>query len=218
LGEAREGIEVKANEAQAGDDWLRQRAGAFTASRADDLMARTKTGPSASRANLLALLAVERLTGECVPTYRNAAMDRGIEMEAEARDAYSFHEGVVVEECGYVPHPTIARCGCSPDGFVDDGLVEFKCPSSMQKHLDALRSGDHARDYKWQLQHQLMVTCRAWVDVVSYDPRFPDGLQLAVMRVTRDESAIAQLCAEIAKADAEVEAIVAELMNLKRAA
>jgi hypothetical protein len=209
---------LKANDAQTGDDWLRQRAGAFTASRADDLMARTKTGPSASRANLLALLAVERLTGECVQTYRNAAMDRGIEMEAEARDAYSFHAGVVVEECGYVQHPTIARCGCSPDGFVDDGLVEFKCPSSMQKHLDALRSGDHAREYRWQLQHQLMVTRRAWVDAVSYDPRFPDGLQLAVTRVVRDEPAIAQLCAEIAKADAEVEAIVAELSQLKRAA
>jgi hypothetical protein len=219
LGEAREGIEVKANEAQAGDDWLRQRAGAFTASRADDLMARTKTGPSASRANLLALLAVERLTGECVPTYRNAAMDRGIEMEAEARDAYSFTYGVAVEECGYVPHPTIARCGCSPDGFLEDsGLVEFKCPSSMQKHLDALRNGDHAREYRWQLQHQLMVTGREFVDAVSYDPRFPDGLQLAIVRVVRDEAAIAQLCAEIANADAEVESIVAELTQLKRAA
>jgi hypothetical protein len=88
----------------------------------------------------------------------------------------------------------------------------------MQKHLDALRSGDHAREYRWQLQHQLMVTRRAWVDAVSYDPRFPDGLQLAVTRVVRDEPAIAQLCAEIAKADAEVEAIVSELTQLKKAA
>jgi hypothetical protein len=218
MGEAREGTEVKANEAQMGEAWMAARCGAFTASRADDLMARTKTGPSASRSNLLTLLAVERLTGECVATYQNAAMQRGIEMEAEARDAYSFLRGVPVDECGYVPHPTLERCGCSPDGFVGDGLVEFKCPSSMQKHLDALRSGDHVREYRWQLQHQLMVTCRPWVDAVSYDPRFPEGLQLAIARVRRDEEAIAQLCAEIEKADAEVERIVSELRSMKVAA
>ncbi len=210
---------MKANEAQMSDEWVRLRCGAFTASRADDLMARTKTGPSASRGNLLTLLAIERLTGEEVPTYRNAAMERGIEMEAEARDAYSFLRGVAVDECGYVAHETIERCGCSPDGLVgSDGLVEFKCPSSMQKHLDSLRSGDHAREYRWQLQHQLMVTGRAWVDAVSYDPRFPEGLQLAVVRVLPDADAIEALRAEIAKADAEVDRIVSELQTMKQAA
>ncbi len=207
---------MKANEAQMSDEWVRLRCGAFTASRADDLMARTKTGPSASRGNLLTLLAIERLTGEEVPTYRNAAMERGIEMEAEARDAYSFLRGVAVDECGYVAHETIERCGCSPDGLVgSDGLVEFKCPSSMQKHLDSLRSGDHAREYRWQLQHQLMVTGRAWVDATSYDPRFPEELQLAIVRVFRDEEAIAELRKEIAACEQRVADIIDELRELK---
>jgi YqaJ-like viral recombinase domain. len=207
---------MKANSAQESADWMAARAGAFTASRSSDLMAKTKTGPSASRGNLLALLAVERLTGQCVETYQNAAMQRGIETEAEARDAYSFAQGVAVDECGFVPHPTVARCGASPDGLVgDDGLVEIKCPASMAKHLDALRSGAHAIEYRWQLQHQLFVTGRAWVDAASYDPRFPDGLQLAIVRVHRDEAAIAELAEAIDKADAEVEAMVAELNNMK---
>lgn len=210
---------MKANEAQESADWMAARAGCFTASRASDLMARTKTGPSASRGNLLTLLAVERLTGQCVETYQNAAMLRGIETEAEARDAYSFAQGVAVDECGFIPHPDMARVGASTDGLVgDDGLVEIKCPASMAKHLDALRTGAHAVEYRWQLQHQLMVTGRAWVDAASYDPRFPDGLQLAVTRVERDDEAIAQLVAEITNADAEVEALVAELSNLKEAA
>lgn len=210
---------MKANAAQESADWMAARAGCFTASRASDLMAKTKTGPSASRGNLLTLLAVERLTGQCVETYQNAAMARGIEMEAEARDAYSFAQGVAVDECGFVPHPTIARCGASPDGLVgDDGLVEIKVPASMAKHLDALRSGAHAVEYRWQLQHQLMVTGRAWVDATSYDPRFPEHLQLAVTRVHRDDIAIAELVAEIRKADAEVEAMVAELSEMKAAA
>lgn len=210
---------MKANRAQESADWMDARAGAFTASRATDLMAKTKTGPSASRGNLLALLAVERLTGQCVETYTNGAMQRGIELEAEARDAYSFARGVAVDEAGFVPHPEVQRCGCSPDGLIgDDGLLEIKCPASMAKHLDALRSGAHAIEYRWQLQHQLFVTGRAWVDAVSYDPRFPDGLQLAIVRAHRDEAAIDELAEAINKADAEVEAMVAELHNMKETA
>lgn len=210
---------MKANAEQESQGWMQDRAGKFTASRASDLMAKTKTGPSASRGNLIALLAVERLTGQCVETYTNAAMQRGIDTEAEARDAYSFAKGVAVDECGFIPHPTLPNVGASPDGLLgDDGLLEIKVPASMAKHLDALRTGAHAVEYRWQLQHQLMVTGRAYVDAVSYDPRFPDGLQLAVTRVLRDEAAIAELLAEIEKADAEVEALVDELHNLEKAA
>ncbi len=207
---------MKANTEQETREWMAQRAGAFTASRSKDLMARTKTGPGASRGSLLTLLAVERLTGECVSTYQNAAMQRGIDMEGEARDAYSFVQGVAVDEVGFVPHPTVPRCGASPDGTVgDDGLVEIKCPSNMEKHLDALRTGAHAMEYQWQLQHQLYVTGRQWVDAASYDPRFPDGLQLAIKRVYRDEGLIDSLAAAITIADKEVEAMVAELHSLK---
>lgn len=210
---------MKANVAQESADWMAARAGAFTASRSADLMARTKSGPSASRGNLLALLAVERLTGQCVETFTNGAMQRGIELEAEARDAYSFARGVAVDECGFVPTSALVRCGCSPDGLIgDDGLLEIKCPASMAKHLDALRTGAHAKEYRWQLQHQLMVTGRAWVDAVSYDPRFPEGLQLAVTRVERDEAAIKDLVEAIIEANAEVEAMVRELNNMKEAA
>jgi putative phage-type endonuclease len=210
---------VKANAAQDDADWIAQRAGKFTASRAGKLMARTKNGPAASRGELLTLLAVERLTGQCVPTYSNAAMYRGVELEAEARDAYAFATLAVVEECGFIACADLPNCGASPDGLIGDvGLLEVKCPSNMEKHLDALRSGAHAVEYRWQLQHQLMVTGRQWVDAVSYDPRWPDDLQLAVTRVYRDEDAIKELRAAIVQADAEVEATVSELRDLKRAA
>lgn len=210
---------MKANEAQATPEWMLARCGQFTASRAADLMAKTKSGPSASRGNLLALLAVERLTGHPVETYQNDAMRRGTELESEARDMYAFTHGVVVEESGYVAAPDLPNCGCSPDGLIgSDALLEIKCPASMAKHVAALRTGDHAKEYQWQLQHQLLVTGRQWVDAASYDPRFPEGLQLAVVRVNRDEAAIAELAAEIVKADAEVSAMVEELNNMKEAA
>lgn len=210
---------MKANAAQENDDWMLARAGKFTASRASDLMARTRTGPSASRGALLTLLAVERLTGQCVPTYSNGAMQRGIELEGEARDAYAFAKLAAVDEAGFIPCPALPNTGCSPDGLLgDDGLLEIKCPANMAKHLDALRTGDHAKEYRWQLQHQLMVTGRQWVDAVSYDPRFPERLQLAVVRVERDESAIKDLREAIVAADAEVEAIVSEMNQMEKAA
>lgn len=202
---------MKANGEQATAEWLQARCGMFTASRAADLMARTKTGPGAARGNLLALLAVERITGQPVETYRNAAMDRGIELEAEARDAYSFATGNAVTESGFVVYTDLPNTGCSPDGLVGDGLVEIKCPASMAKHLDALRYGDHANEYRWQLQHQMLVMDAPWVDAVSYDPRYPEHLQLAIVRVERSESAIAELREAIKAADVEVEAIVNEL-------
>lgn len=209
---------MKANAAQDSADWMLARCGKFTASRASDLMARTKSGPSASRRNLLALLAVERLTGQPVEGCQNDAMRRGTELEAEARDAYSFATGNAVEEAGFVECSDLPNTGCSPDGLIgDDGLLEIKCPASMAKHLDALRSGAHADEYRWQLQHQLMVTGREWVDASSYDPRFPDHLQLATVRVRRDESAITELREAILAADAEVEAIVRELTQQKAA-
>lgn len=207
---------MKANEAQQDDSWKLARVGCFTASRAGDLMAQGRSGPSASRGALLALLAVERITGLPVETYSNAAMQRGVELEAEARDAYSFQTGLVVDEAGFIDHPTIEWCGCSPDGLIGDtGLVEIKCPANMAKHLDALLRGAHAVEYHWQLQHQLMVTGREWVDAVSYDPRFPPDLQTAIKRVYRSDEAIASLEQAVAAAEAEVCAIVESLQSIR---
>lgn len=204
---------------QRSTEWFAKRAGCFTASRMADLMARTKTGPSASRKNMITQLAIERLTGQCVETYSNAAMQRGVELEQEALDAYAFETCAAVEPVDFVEHFSLARVGCSPDGLVgDDGLVEVKCPSAMAKHLDALQSGAHAVEYRWQLQHQLFVTDRQWVDVVSYDPRYPAGLQLAIKRVFPNAEDQEAIKAEIHAADAEIEAIVSALRELGRAA
>ena len=209
---------MKANVQQESQDWMLARAGKFTASRAADLMARTKSGPSASRGNLIAMLVAERMTRQPVETYRNAAMERGTELEAEARDAYSFATGQAVEETGFVEYADLPNTGCSPDGLIDDdGLVEIKVPASMAKHLDALLRGSHAAEYRWQLQHQLMVTGRQWVVAASYDPRWPDHLQLATVRVERDEEAITELAAAIREADAEVESFIAALKKKEAA-
>lgn len=200
-------------------EWFAQRCGRFTGSRFADLMARTKSGPSASRRNLLATLAVERITGQCVETYSNSAMERGIELEESARQAYEAHIGQMTVEVDFIVHPALAYVGISPDALVGDaGLAEFKCPAAMAKHLDALRTGAHADEYRWQLMGQLWVTGREWVDAVSFDPRYPERLRLAVKRVERDEAAIKELESACIEAEAEVAAMVAELQQMEKAA
>jgi putative phage-type endonuclease len=204
---------------QGSPEWHEVRCGRFTGSRFSDLMAATRSGPSTSRKNLLATLALERLTGKTVETFQNDAMRRGSELEADARERYAFEQDVAVRQVAFVVHPTLDFVGVSPDGLVHaDGLLEVKCPASMPKHLDALRSGAHAVEYKWQIQGQLWVCGRRWCDAASYDPRFPEDLQLAVRRVERDEKAIAELEAAVIAADAEVAELVAELQQLRTAA
>jgi putative phage-type endonuclease len=202
---------------QRTDEWFQARAGKITASRIADLMARLRNGkPSASRENMVALLAFERILGDCVPTYSNAAMQRGIDLEPEAIRAYEDREMVATMPWGFVDHPEIPMAGCSPDGLVgDDGLLEVKCPSAHAKHLAALTHDAHADEYKHQLQWQLACTGRQWVDIVSYYPGLPDHLTLACVRVERDEDAIAALEAEARQANEDISEIVYELEQRK---
>src|SRR5690606_18755999 len=105
---------------QRTDEWFAARLGKMTASRIADVCARTKTGWGASRKNYMADLVAERLTGKKVEGFTNAAMQWGTDMEPEARIAYEFYRDSSVSEVGFVPHPSIAETGASPDGLVGD--------------------------------------------------------------------------------------------------
>jgi putative phage-type endonuclease len=202
---------------QGTPEWFEVRCGKFTASRVKDIMAKTKSGPAASRKNMIMQLALERLTNEIAETYCSPAMQRGTEMEPEARDAYAFENGVAVQETGIVIHPDMEKVTCSPDGLVgENGLVEIKCPMPPN-HFKYLTSGSHATEYKWQLQHQLFVTGRDWVDIVSYHPAF-EGLELATKRVFPEPEMQEELKAEIVKAEIEINNILASLQSMKQSA
>ena len=186
-------------------EWHTARLGKVTASRVADVIAKTKTGYGASRANLMADLIVERLTGQPASTFSNAHMEWGTEQEPHARAAYSARIGELVEEVGFVDHPSVANSGASPDGLVgDDGLVEFKCPATAT-HLDTLLAGEVPSKYIPQMQWQMACTNRAWCDFVSYDPRLPEHLRMFVKRVERDDAYIKMLETEVTKFLAELD-------------
>ena len=192
-------------------EWLQLRAGRVTASRVADVMARTKSGWGASRANYMAELIAERLTGVPSPSFTNAAMQHGVEQEPHARRAYAELMGVDVVEVAFVEHPEIAMFGCSPDGLVgEDGLVEIKAPNTAT-HLDTLLTETVPGKYITQMQVQMACTGREWCDFVSFDPRLPESMALFVKRVHRDVSHILELETEVAAFIAEIDDKVARL-------
>ena len=190
---------------QRTDEWFAARLGKVTASRVADVIAKTKSGYSASRANYMAELICERLTGSKGDSFSNAAMVWGTNTEPMARAAYEALEGVLVEEVGFVSHPTIAMSGASPDGFVDeDGLVEIKCPNTAT-HIETLLDKEVPSKYVKQMQWQMACTGRKWCDFVSYDPRMPEEMQLFTVRVDRDDETIIELEREVEKFLSELE-------------
>ena len=203
---------------QGSPEWFAARCGKVTASRVADVIAKTKTGYGASRANYAAELIAERLTQTTAPSFTNAAMQWGTDQEPHARAAYCFRFDVDVEEVGFVDHPEIAMSGASPDGLVADvGLVEIKCPNTAT-HLDTLLGQTVPAKYVTQMQWQMACTGRAWCDFVSFDPRLPPSMQMFTQRVDRDASMILDLEAEVAAFIAEIDAKVERLREVYEAA
>lgn len=196
---------------QGSAEWLAARAGCLTASAIADMLAKTKTGEAASRANLRARLVAERLTGIPQDGFSNAAMQWGNEQEPFARAAYEIHSGNLVDQTGLVMHPNIPYAGASPDGLIDEcGLVEIKCPNTAT-HVEYLLSGTPPNKYQPQMMWQMECTGRQWCDFVSFDPRMPEHLQLFVVRFERDEERLDDLRKEAIAFLAEVDALILQL-------
>jgi len=203
--------------AQGSEAWFLQRLGKATASRIADVIAKTKSGYSTSRENYRVELALERITGQRQESYTNGAMQWGTDTEPLARAAYEAHTGHIVDEVPMLPHPTIAMSGASPDGLVDkDGQIEVKCPNSAT-HAKTLLAKKPDGKYITQMQWQMACTGRKWCDFVSFDPRFPEHLQLCVIRVERDDEMIASLEQEVTSFLAEVAQMVQQLNSMETA-
>lgn len=171
---------------QRSEEWVQIRLGKVTASRIADVTAKTAKGWAASRANYMAELLTERLTGTPRESFTNAAMQWGTDMEPQARRIYEFMEGVEVQEVGFAVHPTIEMSGASPDGLVGEtGLVEIKCPNTAT-HIETLLGASIDGKYIKQMQWQMACTGREWCDFVSFDPRLPERMQIYIQRVKAD--------------------------------
>lgn len=196
--------------------WLMARVGHATGSRFKDVMARLKPkkegerGAAAqARIDYMAELAVERITGEPTQHFVNSYMQWGIDQEPLARNRYIEQTGAEVDEVGFIRHAELAA-GVSPDGIVMlEGLIEIKCPTSAN-HIATVRSGMPSQHIA-QVQGAMWITGASWCDFISFDPRFPRGLDLYVQRIERDQKFIDSLEAEVRLFLAELDEITASL-------
>jgi putative phage-type endonuclease len=198
---------------QRSPEWFAARCGSLGASQIADAVATLKDNktPAATSANLVAKMVIERLTGVQEDRFKSGPMQWGIDNEEGARRAYEWDTGDFVIEAGLYKHPTITGSHASPDGLVDDdGLIEIKCPNSAT-HITTLKTGTVATQYVYQMQWQMACTGRQWCDFVSFDPRFPENLQLFVKRFKRDDNLLSELedkvLAFLTRVDADLEAL-----------
>lgn len=184
-------------------EWFAARCGIPSASNFDKIL--TADGkPSKQRTKYLYQLAGETITGIAEETYQNAVMQRGIEMENEARELYQLLTGQEVKVVGFCLEEGY---GASPDGLVaKNGLLEIKCPI-ISTHVGYLLDGSLPSDYFQQTQGQLLVTGREWVDFMSYYP----GLKPLIIRVVKDEKFLKALAAELSVFCTELKTLVEKI-------
>lgn len=197
---------------QGTPEWYACRAGIPTASEFDTVLAKGKGGgESKTRRTYMLKLIGERLTGAPMYSYSNDHMERGKEMEQEARDLYSLLSEVELVRVGFMRR---GDAGASPDSLVgDNGLLEIKTKLAHLQ-LECLLNDELPSEHRAQCQGQLWISGREWLDFVSYWP----GLPLFGKRVFRDEPYIARLKVEVDAFNSEMLELIERVKQYQRAA
>jgi YqaJ-like viral recombinase domain len=196
------------NVKQGSPEWCQLRAGIPTTSAFDEVITRGGEASKSCTKYLHNLLA-ERVLGRPVTQYVSLAMSRGSQAEAEAVASYELQRGLSTEAVGFITNDA-GTIGCSPDRLVgDEGLLEIKSPSEAV-HIGYLLMGNQSDEYKQQIQGQLWITDRKWVDIMSYHP----DMDSALVRVARDEDYIAKVAKAVATFVEHLEAKTERLREL----
>ena len=157
---------------QGSPEWLKLKEGKFSATDFQTIA----NGKPKTIETLIYKKAAQIITGRREETYSNANMERGIELENEAREAFIFEKGLSVRQVGFVQ--SAEHVGCSPDGLIgDDSGLEIKCP---EDHTHARYLIHSCNAYHWQLQASMYVTGRESWWFCSYNPNFPIEKQLYI--------------------------------------
>ncbi len=190
---------------QGSEEWDRWRARP-TASEFGKFVTPAK-GDYSSQATAYAAKIVAKRRGvytEPPPTFW---MDYGLEMEPNAKHAYTLQTGREIQGVGFVLPDNTDAYGCSPDGLVgDDGLIEIKCPAP-ETLINYHAEGVFPQKYKPQVQGQLFITGRAWCDFYVWHPE----LEPFLIRVEPDvkyQAKMAECLLELLKEIKRIEGLV----------
>lgn len=189
---------------QGTPEWFAVRMGLATASKFATVMAKGRDGgASKTRREYLYKLAGEVITGEPMEHFSNHHMERGHEMEPEARRYYAFMHDVEPVQVGFI---TNGPKGCSPDSLIgNDGMLEIKTklPHLM---LAVLEADTFPAEHRAQCQGQLWVAEREWIDLNCYWPKMPPFIK----RAYRDDAYIAEIAGAVDQFNDELATLVAK--------
>ena len=193
---------------QMDNEWWQAHVGTPSASNFSKIL--TPIGkPSASAKDYMYQLAGEVLTGKKTETYHNAVMQRGIEMEAEARTLYELMFDIEVQQVGLIYPDEQRKYCCSPDGIMDEMGIEIKCPL-IHTHVSYLMAGKIPTIYIPQVQGSMLVTGFKRWDFMSYYP----GLKPLVVEVKRDDKYCDLLANALDSFNAKLEKTVEKLKEI----
>src|SRR3989304_2454768 len=187
---------------QGSEEWFKVRLGKLTASDAQAIATNGK-----GLETLVYQKVAELMTGKAPESYTNADMERGHELEALARNSYELETGILVKQIGFIELDEFV--GCSPDGLIaEEGLQEIKCKNDAN-FVKFLYSKSIDPEHEWQMQMQMLVTGRKWVDYVLFNPNFKKGT--IITKIARRDDMIKKLEAGITKGREMIQTILAEV-------
>lgn len=174
------------------DEWKNKRLGLITSSYFDTIMANEGKAFGEPAKKYAQKKALEIVTGhyDNSSDFKNAYMDRGNELESEARQLYELETFYEVQNGGF---NLVGRFGDSPDGNVlKNGCIEIKSviPNT---HWGRLKKGGYDTSYKWQIQGHLWLGNKDWCDYISYCPEMPEEKRLYIFRIYKDGEMISRL-------------------------
>ena len=182
---------------QGDQDWFKARLGKVTGSRIKDVLSKGRgKNPSVTRQNYLYQIIAERLMETPKEEVRARSLKWGNDVEPYAREAYEIKNGVLVEQVDFVDHGALDWVGCSPDGNVEDGGIEIKCPIDPAVHIATVING-MPEDHKPQVQFNMWVCKWNWCDFISFQPLVDERVRLYVERITPDLEFVANMKKEL---------------------
>lgn len=167
---------------QKSEAWDNLHVGLPTSSNFEKII--TPTGKKSSQWKSYAHgLIGEKLLKRRTDTFSNEWMDRGTIMEIDAVSEYELQRDIDTVKIGFITDDEHTM-GCSPDRLVgEEGLLEIKCPKP-NTFVGYVLEDTIQKDYYPQLQGQLFVSGRKWVDIMAFHPELT---QLPVIvRMERD--------------------------------
>jgi len=183
------------------DEWFELRRGKITASNFGTIMANYGKAFGNPAIQYAQRIAIESKTNRSIETFKSEWMERGIELEADARELYSDLTFTDVLPGGFAQD---GRFGASSDGIAGEGLIEIKSVK-YSTHFERLVKGGYDRAYQWQMRGQMWLYDKPWCDFVSYCPDFPVNKQLYIFRVERDQEEEGKLIARLTEFESTVQ-------------